>query len=57
MNEAKIQEPRRPLKRDAPDPWEPPGDDLRRVGVAVSDEDVGPQLSFSVVPVLADEGG
>ncbi|CAN1135982.1 hypothetical protein LINPERPRIM_LOCUS20821, partial [Linum perenne] len=41
-----IREPRPPLQRHASDLREPSGDDLRRYGVAVSDEDVSPRLSL-----------
>ncbi|KAM1116078.1 hypothetical protein TB2_006535 [Malus domestica] len=54
-HQIEVRKPRLPLQGHALDVGKPPGHDLRRHGVAVSDEDVAVRVSLYVVPVLANQ--
>ncbi|CAI0551482.1 unnamed protein product [Linum tenue] len=57
-NEIEVGKPRLPLQRDAPNPREPAGDDLRRDGVAVPYEYVAAYQSVlhdPIEPFISDE--
>lgn len=54
-NQIEVGEPGLPFQGHFPYVREPPGHYLRRHGVAISDEDVGPWKPLGVVPVLADQ--
>lgn len=52
-DQIEIRKTRLPFERHAPNVGKSPSNDLRRNGVAVADEHVGPGPSLRVVPVLA----